>query len=283
MRVSSPSQAILAVLAFGLSLASAVPAARGSEGVDRLVEALALPAMVDILREEGLAYGSDLEASMFPGEGGDAWAETVSGIYASDLNLDLVRDRLEEDLATDPAAVADMVGFFDSETGQKAIALELSARRALLDQAVEEAAQVGLDEARASGDPRLVMVEEFVAVNDLIESNVTGGLNASLAFYMGLREGGGLETDLPERDLLAQVWSQEADIREETETWMTSFLFMAYAPLTDEELQDYTDFSRTGAAARLNSALFAAFDGVFTDVSFRLGKAVAPYVSGESL
>jgi hypothetical protein len=58
---------------------------------------------------------------------------------------------------------------------------------------------------------------------------------------------------------------------------------MAYATLTDEELQDYTDFSRTGAAARLNSALFAAFDGVFTDVSFRLGKAVAPYVSGESL
>lgn len=248
-----------------------------------LVEALSLADVMEVIREEGLAYGRELEAEMFPEQGGAAWMATVAEIYATDRLLPEFHAAFGAELDRTGANVPAMTAFFASDTGRKAVALELSARRALLDEAVEEAARVKLDELRAGNDPRLALVEDFIAVNGLIDANVTGGLNASFAFYRGMSDAGGLGEPMAEDEILAEVWGQEDEIRAETEEWMASYLVMAYAPLSDDEISAYSAFSATDEGKALNAALFAGFGDVFDDVSYRLGRAVAPYVAGESL
>jgi hypothetical protein len=112
---------------------------------------------------------------------------------------------------------------------------------------------------------------------------VSSGLNASLAFYKGLAESGGLGGDMTEDQMLQDVWSQEPTLRADTEEWVYSFLAMAYAPLSDEELAAYTEFSRSDAGEAVNAALFSAFDVVFVDISHRLGSAASVYVAGQDI
>ncbi len=76
---------------------------------------------------------------------------------------------------------------------------------------------------------------------------------------------------------------EEADIRDETEIWILSYLAMAYAPLSDEEIGEYIDFSETEAGRDLNRALFAGYDTVFEDVSRQLGRAAGAILAGQDL
>jgi hypothetical protein len=265
--------------------ATAQTAATGGTAPDPadLVEALQLAEVFAIMEDEGIAYGQEIEETMFPGSGGASWAGAVQEIYASDRVLDAFVAVFQAELVANGADIAPMIAFFTSDTGRKAIGLEVSARRAMLDPAVEDATKLKLAEMREDRDPRLDGIDAFVTANDLVESNVTGGLNASFAFYRGLAAAGAMGEDMTEADMLQDVWSQEPKIRADTEEWIYSFLALAYAPLSDEELRAYTAFSETGPGRALNKALFAGFDVVFTDVSERLGSAAAGFIAGQDL
>jgi hypothetical protein len=104
-----------------------------------------------------------------------------------------------------------------------------------------------------------------------------------LAFFQGLAEVGGGVGEIPEEDMLADVWAQEPDIRAETEAWILPYLSLAYGPLSDDELAEYIGFSKTGPGQKLNHALFAAFDAVFSQISRDLGRATAKQMLGEDI
>ena len=163
------------------------------------------------------------------------------------------------------------------------VGLEVSARRALLDPAVEEASEDAAAIAAADSDPRLDLVAEFVEVNNLIETNVAGSLNSNLAFYEGLVDGRAFGGALTEEQILTDVWAQEADIRESTTDWLFSFLFMAYAPLEDADLEAYIAFSQTEAGEQINSAMFDSFEELFTGISRSLGRAAAAEMTTQEL
>jgi Uncharacterized protein conserved in bacteria (DUF2059) len=283
-----PLTRIASALAAGLVIGGpghAQSAATGGVAPDPadLVEALQLSEVFAIMEDEGIAYGAEIEETMFPGTGGVSWADTVREIYASDRVLDSFVAVFQAELVAQGADIAPMIAFFASDTGRKAIGLEVSARRAMLDPAVEDATKLKLADMREDRDPRLDSLEAFVTANDLVEANVTGGLNASLAFYRGLASAGAMGADMTEDDMLQDVWAQEPQIRADTEEWVYSFLALAYAPLSEDELGAYTAFSETEAGQTLNKALFAGFDVVFTDVSERLGTAAAGYIAGQDL
>jgi hypothetical protein len=250
---------------------------------DDLIDAMRVAELLAIMGEEGVAYGAELEDGMFPRAGGPSWAAAVAGIYDADRVLPIFRDALAAALPRDPAQAAAMSAFFRSDLGQRALVLELSARRALLDEAVEDASRLRLEELRAEKDPRFQLIAEFVGANDLIEANVTGGLNSNLAFYRGLSDAGALDPPMSEADMLDDVWSQEPALRAETEDWLFAFLILAYAPLDDADLKSYIAFSASREGRALNAALFAGFDSIFTDVSYRLGSAAAVFAAGEDL
>jgi hypothetical protein len=163
------------------------------------------------------------------------------------------------------------------------IGLEVSARRALLDDAVEEASQDAAAIALADENPRMMLVVEFVETNNLIETNVEGALNSNLSFYAGLLDGGAFDGALSEDQILSDVWSQEAEIRISTTEWINSFLFMAYQPLEDDDLHAYIAFSETDAGGVINRTMFDSFDRLFNGISRSLGRAAATEMTMQEL
>ena len=276
MPVLSRRLALLAVC-----LAALLPRPLAAETVDRLVAALDLPGVLDVMRAEGLAYAADLDRQMMGGRGGPGWMAEAEAIYDAARLEALVRPVFDEALAG--ADIGAMTEFFEAPPGPRIVELEIGARQAFLEEAVEEAARLRLADLEAARDPRLDAVDAFIAAGDLIEANVAGGLNSSLAFWRGLRDGGFLDGEMAEEEILAEVWGQEAELRAETTVWMRSYLALAYEPLSDADLADYIAFSRTPAGRALNRALFAAFDAMFTDVSYRLGRGLGQAVAGEEL
>lgn len=248
-----------------------------------LTQTMMMDEIFAIMREEGLEYGRTLGQEMFPGSAGRQWEAIVDKIY----DLPTMRARfdaaLAESLSGADAELDAIESFFGSDQGQTVLKLEIEARRALLDDDIEDAAQLAWEELSADGGPRADRINRFAEINDLIESNVMGALNANLAFYRGLSESGAFPQEMTEDQLLSDVWSQEQDVRTETEEWLFPFLSLAYQPLSDDELDAYIAFSETPAGQKLNTALFAAYDVVFSQISRDLGRAAAKQMQGEDI
>lgn len=265
------------VLAAAIAAFSMSPAA--ADQVDELFEALALPEFIEVMVEEGVTYGDQIAADMLTETQVDDWQNVVTLIYDADWMARTVIAGLRVEL--EGADVDAMLAFFGTEPGASIVPLELAARRALLEEAVNEAAKEAA--ADASGSDRMALVRAYMDANDLVESNVVGALNANYAFYVGLVEGGAFDFELTDEQILTEVWAQEADIRSNTVEWAESFLFMAYAPLQDAELEAYIAFSNSPAGEDMNAALFAAFDTVFVEISRALGLGAARFMVGEDL
>lgn len=248
-----------------------------------LSDTLMIGQVMSVMRDEGMDYGNTLETEMFEGRGGDRWQAVVGAIY----DADQMRKRFDAALTTQLAAAGDDLGqieaFFGSEQGQRILTLEIDARRALLDAGVEDAAKVAwadMDDANAG---RADLIRDFVRANDLIESNVMGALNSNLAFYRGMTDSDAYPEEMTEQQMLEDVWGQEPDVRMETENWLYPYLALAYEPLPDADLEAYIAFSESPAGKRMNAAMFAAFDVVFTQISADLGAAAARQMQGEDI
>lgn len=267
---------------FSLLVFAALPLRAASpEQIDELARALGLPEIIEIMRDEGVSYGDELAQDMFPERGGEKWGVLVNEIYDDEWMNETVWNSMNEALAqTD---VAPLIAFFTGNKGKRIVALEVSARRALMDSTVEEASKEKLAALVETGSLRLEMIERYIAVNDLLENNVVGSMNSNFAFYTGLADAGAFDESLTEEQILQDIWSQEAEIREDTEEWLLSFLLMAYQPLDDSDLEDYIVLSKTPEGQDLNRALFAAFDRMFVDVSRSLGRSAALFMAGEDL
>lgn len=261
-----PLRALAVTLALGMGAALPIQAAT----IDDLMAALGLPEMIEIMRTEGLDYGQELGTEMRPGGADDVWQSTVSAIYDAEAMEVTVREGMIEALGD--RDLAPIVAFFTAPTGSQIVEMELSARRAMVDADVEQAAR---DVYRSVGreDPRLSLVQDFVTVNDLVEANVTGALNASFKFYSGMADGGALS--LSESEILAIIWDSEPETRADTQEWVYGFLLLAYGPLEDATVETYIDFSRSDAGSALNRALFAGFNDMYNQISYALGRALA--------
>ncbi|MCC6304899.1 MAG: DUF2059 domain-containing protein [Rhodobacteraceae bacterium] len=267
--------------------AEAAPVAADAAGAAArdIADALGLEELAAIMQAEGLVHAEEIRAELFPGTGAEGWRAEAERIYAPER----LTAAFLADLATalGPAAGAGWIGeataFFRSGLGARIVGLEIAARRALLDDATEAMSRDRVEMMEADGDPRLAAIDRFIAVNDLIEFNVAGGLNAHYAFYSALVAGGAFDRPLSEEEILADVWGQEEALREDNAHWLRSYLTLAYDPLTDGELDAYIAFSDSPAGRRLNQALFATFDAMFVDISRAIGIAAARRLRGEDL
>lgn len=247
-----------------------------------LFEHMRLYEILEIMSVEGVQAAPDLEADLFPGQGGSAWMATAAQLYSVDKMI----SRFEAAIpiaALSPEVATPLIAFFDSDLGARIAEGEVAARRAFLDPDVKDAASTLAQERAAAGDPRLELLTEFIAANDLVDRNVSGALNSNFAFYQGLSDAGAFGEEIPETMMLAEIWSQEPQIRSDTLDWLFSYQLLAYQGLSDAELHSYIALSQSPAGQALNRALFAAFDVVFEQVSRDLGQAAARFLSGQDL
>jgi hypothetical protein len=257
----------------------AVDAAR----IKALGDQMQLGPLLSVLREEGLSYGDDLNRDLLGGSGGVSWRAEVARIYDPAAGRAKVDAALSSVLAEDAATLTTLEDFFSSDLGAKVAGLEVAARRAFLDDAAKDAATVVWQDMVDRGDPRVAKLTRFTADLGLIEQNVEGSLNANLAFFQGLNEGGGMQNPLTGDDLLAQVAGQEDRARAAAEAWLYPYLALAYQPLTEAELDEYLAFAASEAGQRGNRATFRAFDQYFATLSHDLGLAASRRMAGQDI
>ena len=214
--------------ALALTLASPIFAQDRDAQIDALYDALGLPEILLVMQEEGIGYGEELGLEMLGGVSGD-WRKAVLVIYNLQTMNEEVRGAFGEAIMDDEIEI--MLDFFGSDRGQEIIQLEVTARRAMLDEAVEEASKEASALQVMDETPRYLAVREFVETNDLIESNVVGALNSSYAFYMGLIDGGVMPPGVDAESALQDVWAQEPDIRANTTEWVYAFLLLVFGKM----------------------------------------------------
>ncbi|MGQ3486278.1 DUF2059 domain-containing protein [Roseovarius pacificus] len=262
-----------------LLLAGSATADETQAQFEALLNALQIEETVHVMHDEGVAYGKEVGADMLPDADAVSWQRVVNRIHDADKMRALVERGFADALAGED--LTPMLDFLQTPRGQNIVGLEIAARRAFLDSAVEEAARDRLEQRRDENAPVLELISQLIRDSDLIERNVTGALNSNLMFYNGLVDGGALE--MSQDDILSDVWSQEDTVREDARDWMNAFLLMAYEPLEPADLQAYVEFYRTPAGRVLNRAMFDAFNRMYEELSYILGRAVARHMQSEKL
>ena len=272
--------AVLRRLAACVALITFWAAPLAAQNLDaRLAEVLMLEEVAVILRDEGISYGKTLDRDMLGDSGGAYYAEKIARIYDPTAMTEILRRALAEGMTDEQARKS--LDFLDTEQGHRILQLEIDARVAMADPAVDEAAGEAFDAALSGGDPRAQAVEDFIAINDLGERNVAGALSSNYQFLLGLVDGGSHE--MSEGEILDEIWAQEDQVRAETRAWLNAFLFMAYGPLSEEEMNAYLTYSRTDAGQALNAALFDGFDGLYRTIYYALGLTTAQVMQGSEL
>lgn len=259
-----------------------IPGSLAEEAPDlhALFDVMGMYDVLEIMANEGTLGAQDLEEELFPGEGGAAWLAMTTRIHSADRITGMFEEAYPRD-RLGAEAIADLTEFFASDAGQRLVEGEIAARLAFLDAETEEAATEIYRMQRAANDPRLDQLEAFIDANDLVERNVMGALNSNFAFYRGLADGNAFDVPMPEDLMLAEVWSQEPDLRRRTIDWLYGYQIMAYSDASDADLDAYIAISETEAGRALNAALFDAFDAVMAQLSYDLGAAAAVFIAGE--
>ncbi|MDK3018235.1 DUF2059 domain-containing protein [Pseudodonghicola flavimaris] len=273
MRRRGSSLIVVLLIVAGLAMAPA----RGMAA--DLAQLLRLPDLAEALRQEGLQDGAALDREMLEGQGGSYWASELDRIYDAGRIQAAMRAALQDGLT--PAEIAATEGFFGSDLGQRVLGLEISARVAMRDPDVETAARDRLATLRRAGDPRLAAVGRYIAAMDLIDRNVASALNSNFAFMRGLSRGGAIEAG--DAILLDQVRAQEAETRDQVDSWLTAYLLLSYTPLSDAELTRYTDFVESPAGQAVNKALFSGFARLYEEISYTLGLRLAGALASSRL
>lgn len=253
--------------------------AYSSPRTDALLDSLALQEVIEIMRLEGLEYSIDLAAEMLPAGNSVSWQSNVAQIYDASAMAALARGGFAE--ALEGVDLAPIEAFFGSENGQRLVQLEVTARRAMLDEDIEQSAKDMARAAQTTGDETYALISQLIASGDMLEANVVSALNSNILFYQGLVDGGAFA--LSEAEIIADVWSQENETRVETREWLYGFFLMAYDPLPPSEIAQFVAFSQTEPGKALNRAIFAAYDGMYEDISYALGRAVAGEMKAEDI
>jgi hypothetical protein len=275
---------VAATILLGVALAggaaraeqSIPPAIGAAEMQADLLALTKLGPLMQVVATEGARHGLSLERSLFPGKGGEGWRREVARIQMPERLTPIIRDSLSEMLR--PGDLAAAAEFYQTPLGQRIVTREVDARRQMLDGEVEALAKATSADLAASQAPRAELIDRLIDTLDLVATNVSGGMNANFAFYRGLADGGALAKRLAEREMLAMVREQEAEIRASTEAWLRAYLVKAYAPLSNDELSQYIDFAGTPAGKRYNAAMFEGFGRVFERTSYDLGRAAARFM-----
>ncbi|MEL6432914.1 MAG: DUF2059 domain-containing protein, partial [Pseudomonadota bacterium] len=250
-----------------------------SEQMQELTEALRIGDMVEILRQEGFTHSQQLAADLIPGRANASWSKQITTIYDTGWMEKVVSQTFAEEMRD--AALAPLIAFFTSDTGREVVELELKAREALLDEKKEQLAGQLYRRAKRNNSWIYEQITELIEDSDLVEFNVAGSLNSNMMFYRGMADGGAFT--LSEEEMLADVWSQEEQIRADSEDWLGPYLMLAYQKLDREELSAYAGLYRTEPGQKFNTAIFTAYNTLYDQISYALGRAIARQLKSEEL
>ena len=253
-----------------------VPPAFRTVTADRVVSALALDRLAGLMSEEIVASGDPLQP-VEPGASDPEWAVIAGRIAAAPRIRTGLRQGVARGLSgLDPgarAAMAEALGFLESDLGRRVVGMELAARAALADPEIEAEARAGFARAAGRGDPRVDQIRRLIAASDTVEPAVAASLGIAMASMMAMQETLGLA---PTAEAVAEdVWLLEPELRAEQAGWIEALFFLSTATLTPPEMERLIAEAARPGSRRLGAMVDAAAADVFVRVARDLGRAAA--------
>ena len=242
--------------------------------VDRLVEVLSLKELFEELRSEGVAAGIEMLKEEGQGQQSQKWVSKLNEIYSSDSMHEFFKNELLKlNIFED---VESAIDFYETTFGKKLIKNELTTRRILKSELGKAEAKKIFNQLKYFKPNRLKVYQKIIGENHYIEDNVSSSMNSNLAFYQGYSLG--LPSDkqrLLEAEIISKIWANEIKTRKRMTEWVMSFTSYNYQDLTNNELNNLLDFSKSLPSKRLNNTINYILDKAFEDQSYRLGQAFA--------
>lgn len=240
--------------------------------VDRLVQVLNLKDLFQELQNEGVTAG--IEMLKEEGQQSQEWVSKLNEIYSSDSMQEFFRNELLKlNIFED---VENAIDFYETTFGKKLIKNELTTRRILKSELGKAEAKKIFNQLKYFKPNRLKVYQKIIEENHYIEDNVSSSMNSNLAFYQGYSLS--LPSDkqrLLEAEIISKIWANEIETRKRMTEWVMSFTSYNYQDLTNNELNNLLDFSKSLPSKRLNNTINYILDKAFEDQSYRLGQAFA--------
>ncbi|MCC5983943.1 MAG: hypothetical protein JJU42_06225 [Rhodobacteraceae bacterium] len=248
-----------------------------------LSDAYQLEALFEIVAQEGRDDAADIGAEVAGPEGRAGWERTMARLYDPARLLEVFLSELEQEFPRQPEAFDAAIAFARTTPGAQMVQLEIDARAAMLDADIEQMARERLGEARAADARTLAFVDARIEANDLIEGNVSLGLNSALAYFVGFAQTAPDALQPEAGRMMADVWQQEGAIRAEITDWLRAYFLLAYAPLDDDARAAVLDHAASPEGVAFNTAMFNAFDRLFSGLSRALGAEVGRALAASDL
>ena len=240
--------------------------------VNRLVQVLNLKDLFQELQNEGVTAG--IEMLKEEGQQSQEWVSKLNEIYSSDSMQEFFRNELLKlNIFKD---VKSAIDFYETTFGKKLIKNELTTRRILKSELGKAEAKKIFNQLKYFKPNRLKVYQKIIEENHYIEDNVSSSMNSNLAFYQGYSLS--LPSDkqrLLEAEIISKIWANEIETRKRMTEWVMSFTSYNYQDLTNNELNNLLDFSKSLPSKRLNNTINYILDKAFEDQSYRLGQAFA--------
>lgn len=240
--------------------------------VNRLVQVLNLKDLFQELQNEGVTAG--IEMLKEEGQQSQEWVSKLNEIYSSDSMQEFFRNELLKlNIFED---VENAIDFYETTFGKKLIKNELTTRRILKSELGKAEAKKIFNQLKYFKPNRLKVYQKIIEENHYIEDNVSSSMNSNLAFYQGYSLS--LPSDkqrLLEAEIISKIWANEIETRKRMTDWVMSFTSYNYQDLTNNELNNLLDFSKSLPSKRLNNTINYILDKAFEDQSYRLGQAFA--------
>ena len=240
--------------------------------VNRLVQVLNLKDLFQELQNEGVTAG--IEMLKEEGQQSQEWVSKLNEIYSSDSMQEFFRNELLKlNIFED---VENAIDFYETTFGKKLIKNELTTRRILKSELGKAEAKKIFNQLKYFKPNRLKVYQKIIEENHYIEDNVSSSMNSNLAFYQGYSLSFPSDKQrLLEAEIISKIWANEIETRKRMTEWVMSFTSYNYQDLTNNELNNLLDFSKSLPSKRLNNTINYILDKAFEDQSYRLGQAFA--------
>lgn len=245
--------------------------------IANLFDALNMDEIISIMQEEGKRDAIATIEVYAQRSVDDALSERIDRIFdKTEMQVVLINMTSENMNAGQIAAVSD---FLNTDVGMRANTLEITARRAISDDAIEEYALSQFDDV--SELARYTQFRDIIEALDLIDQNTYGAMGAQYVFMRQLA--GSDQLNLTDDDITEMLMAGEDELREGIREWLYGFFNMAYAPLNDAELATYVKFQQSEAGQALNRSLFAGFNELSVRHAEKMGGMVAELMQVQDL
>lgn len=247
--------------------------------ISDLYDALHMDRINEIIRLEGIQDAEGTGEAYLPPNSVDRFVAQAKSVYQLEAMERDFKRLLTQNLSIPDANK--ILLFYQKPLGKVASELEVSARIAISDAHIEEMAKIKLKEAVKSKNKRLDEIESVIKTLELVEQNLIGAYAAQFAFMYELSKLGVIE--LSKQEMIDLITNDEEKLKSEILEWLMAFSHMAYAPMSDKEFSDYSDFSKSELGIALNTALFSVYNEMAKDQSQRLASILGEFMKSEDL